>query len=56
MLDAGIEQGGCGKRDEQVSGVGREYVAKKEDMRLPSAEYLIKECGKRNGEENAEKP
>lgn len=45
MLDACIEQGGGGKRDEQVGGVGRENVAKEEDMGLLSAEYLIKKCG-----------
>ena len=55
MLNACIKQGRGGKRDEKVSGVGREDVAKEEDVRLLSTVYLVKQCRQRNGEEDAEK-
>jgi hypothetical protein len=56
MLDACIEKGGSCEGDEQVGGVGREDVAKEEDMGFPWAEYLIEQGKQGDGEENAEKP
>ena len=52
VLDAGIEKGCDGKDEKQGCGIGREDVAKEEDVGTFAAERLPKQCHERKGEED----
>ena len=54
MLDSCIEKGGKRQRDEQIGGVGREDVAKEENVGFPLAKHLPEQDYQRNEEDNQE--